>query len=134
MFRTTALVLAVNRRHIGRLKMKHIEKFLIVIMILTIISISVTYFSNILLVKLYGYSMYAEMSLFSKLIASIRLVFKFLVHICIAVWLFVTARENKWGWLVLGFFFGLVAAIFFYLLRIYDLLRAKSEVEANQEP
>ncbi|MGB2809576.1 MAG: hypothetical protein WBC22_17670 [Sedimentisphaerales bacterium] len=114
--------------------MKHIEKFLIVIMILTIISISGTYFSSFLLVRLYGYSMYAEMSLFSKLIASIRLVFKFLVHICIAIWLFVTARENKWAWLVLGFFFGLVAAIFFYLLRIYEILRAKSEAEANQEP
>jgi len=112
--------------------MKQIEKFLIVIMILTIISISVTYFSNILLVKLYGYSMYAEMSLFSKLIASIRLVFKFLVHICIAIWLFITARENKWAWLVLGVFFGLVAAIFFYLLRIYEMLRAKSEVSSNQ--
>ncbi len=111
--------------------MKHIEKFLIVIMILTIISISGTYLSNILLVKLYGYSMYAEMSLFSKLIASILLVFRFLVNICIAIWLFITARENKWGWLVLGIFFGILAAIFFYLLRIYEMLRAKSEIAAN---
>jgi hypothetical protein len=45
--------------------------------------------------------------------------------------LFITAREHKWGWLVLGFFFGILAAIFFYLLRIYELLRAKSEVAAN---
>ena len=80
-----SLFLDVSRQQIWRSRMKQIEKFLIVIMILTIISIYVTYFSNILLVKLYGYSMYAEMSLFSKLIASIRLVFKFLVHICIAI-------------------------------------------------
>ena len=111
--------------------MKHIEKFLIVIMILTIISISGTYFSNFLLVKLYGATEYGQMVFFNKGIASIFLVFKFLVHICIAIWLFITASEHKLGWLVLGFFFGLVAAIFFYLLRIYEILRANSEVEAN---
>lgn len=112
-------------------RMKQIEKFLIVIMILTIISISGTYFSNILLVKLYGTTEYGKIVLFNKLVASIFLVFKFLVNICIAIWLFITAREYKWAWLVLGIFFGLVAAIFFYLLRIYDLLRAKSEVGGN---
>ena len=111
--------------------MKHIEKFLIVIMILTIISISGTYLSNISLARLYGATEYGQMILFNKIVASIFLVFRFLVHICIAVWLFVTARENKWAWLVLGLFFGLLAAIFFYLLRIYEMLRDKSEVEAN---
>jgi hypothetical protein len=111
--------------------MKHIEQFLIVIMILTIISIAGTYFSNILFVRLYGATEYGQMVLFNKGIASIFLVFKFLVSICIAIWLFVTARENKCAWLVLGLFFGILAAIFFYLLRIYDLLRAKSEVDDN---
>jgi len=111
--------------------MKHIEKFLIVIMILTIISISGTFLSNILLARLYGAAEYGQMLLFNKIVASIFLVFRFLVHICIAVWLFVTARENKWAWLVLGVFFGLLAAIFFYLFHIYEMLRAKPEVEAN---
>ena len=108
--------------------MKHIEKFLIVIMILTIISIAGTYFFNFFVARLYGYSLYGEMSLFSKLIASIFLVFKFLVNVCIAIWLFVTARETKWAWLVLGVFFGLLAAMFFYLFRIYELLQSKAEV------
>jgi uncharacterized protein YqgC (DUF456 family) len=111
--------------------MKQIEKFLIVIMILTIISIAGTYLSNILLVKLYGATEYGQMLLFNKLVASIFLVFKFLVNICIAIWLFITAREYKWAWLVLGVFFGLLAAIFFYLLRIYDLLQTKAEVDSN---
>jgi len=100
-------------------------------MILTIISIAGTFISNILLSRLYGSTQYGQMVLFNKGVASIFLGFKFLVNICIAVWLFVTARENKWAWLVLGFFFGLLAAIFFYLLRIYDLLKSKAEVEAN---
>ena len=114
--------------------MKQIEKFLIVIMILTIISISGTYLSNILLVRIYGPTEYGKMALFVKVVASIFLVFKILVHICIAIWLFVTAREQKaqpWAWFVFGIFFGLVAAIFFYLIRIYEMLRAKSELESN---
>ena len=111
--------------------MKHIEKFLIVIMILTIISIGGTYLSNILLARLYGATEYGQMVLFNKGVASIFLVFKFLVNICIAIWLFVAAREHKWAWLVLGIFFGLLAAIFFYLLRIYEILRTKSEVEVD---
>ncbi len=108
--------------------MKHIEKFLIVIMILTIISIAGTYFSNIALARLYGAEEYGHMVLFNKGVASIFLVFKFLVNICIAIWLFITAREYKWAWLVLGVFFGLLAAIFFYLFRIYELLQSKAEV------
>lgn len=111
--------------------MKHIEKFLIVIMLLTIVSIAGTYLSNVLLARLYGATEYGQMVLFNKVVASIFLVFKFLVHICICIWLYVTTRENKWAWLVLGFFFGILAAIFFYLLRIYDLLRASSEVGDN---
>lgn len=115
--------------------MKHIEKFLIVIMILTIISIAGTYFSNILVARLYGATEYGQMVLFNKGVASIFLGFKFLVSICIAIWLFIMARENKWAWLVLGFFFGILAAIFFYLLSIYEILRTKSEVESNpKEP
>jgi len=118
-------------KQIGRPTMKHIEKFLIVIMVLTIISISGTFLSNILLSKLYGATEYGQMLLFNKIVATIFLVFRFLVHICIAVWLFVIARENKWAWLVLGVFFGLLTAIFFYLFRICEMLRAKPEVEPD---
>jgi hypothetical protein len=70
--------------------------------------------------------------LFNKGVASIFLVFKFLVYISIGIWLFVTARENKWAWLVLGLFFGIQAAIFFYLLRICNLLQAKAEVSSGE--
>ena len=97
-------------------------------MILTIISIAGTFLSNIALARLYGAAEYGQMLLFNKCVASIFLGFRFLVNICIAVWLFVTARENKWAWLVLGFFFGILSAIFFYLFRIYELLQSKAEV------
>jgi hypothetical protein len=111
--------------------MKQIEKFLMLILILTIISTSGTYLSNILLVKLYGAAQYSQMAFFDKVVASIFSVFRMLVNICVAIWLFVAAREHKaqaWAWCVFGVFFGLAAAIFFYLVCIYETLRARSEV------
>ena len=108
--------------------MKEIEKFLITILILTVISIAGTLLSNVVLARLFGATEYGQMLLFNKCVASIFLGFKFLVNVCIGVWLYITARETKWAWLVLGIFFGLLAAIFFYLFRIYELLQSKAEV------
>ena len=114
--------------------MKQIEKFLIVILILTLVSIAASYLSNALLIRLYGTAEFGKMTAFSKLLASIFLFFRALVHICVAIWLFVAAREHKaqpWAWFVFGIFFGLMAALLFYLTRIYDMLRSKSEVGGN---
>jgi len=115
-------------------QMKKIEKFLIVIMILTVVSILGSFFSNVLLARLYGPAEFGKMAIFNKLVASTFLFFRILVHICVAIWLFVTAREHKtqpWAWFVFGIFFGLIAAVFFYLVRTYDMLRTKSEVGVN---
>jgi hypothetical protein len=114
--------------------MKHIEKFLIVILILSVVSIASTFFSNALLIRFYGPGEYATIGVFSKLMISISLLFKILVHICVAIWLFTIASEHKaqpWAWFVFGVFFGLMAAILFYLVRIYETIQSRSEVGAN---
>ncbi len=114
--------------------MKQIEKFLIVILILTIVSIAGNLFSNLIISRLYGVAEFNKMTLFNKFIASIPSFFRILVHICVAIWLFGTAREHKaqpWAWFVFGFFFGLTAAILFYLIRIYDMIRSRAEAGAN---
>lgn len=110
--------------------MKQIEKFLIVILILSIISIAGSFFSNALLIRLHGPGEYAPIGIFSKLMVSISLLFRILVHICVAIWLFTIASELKsqpWAWLVFGVFFGLIAAILFFLVRIYETIQSKSE-------
>ena len=115
-------------------KMKQIEKFLIVILILYLVSIAGSFFSNALLIRFHGPGEYATVGVFSKLMISISLFFKILVHICVAIWLFVAAREHKaqpWAWFVFGVFFGLIAAILFYLVRIYETIQPRSEAGAN---
>ena len=105
--------------------MKQIEKILVVILALTIISTVGAYLSSGLLVRFYGPAEYAQMSLFSKTVATIPLFFRILVNICVAAWLFVVAREHRAQpvlWFVFGIFFGLIAIVLFYLIRIYDAL------------
>jgi len=107
--------------------MKRIEKFLVIILILTLISLVVSFFSSALLVRIYD-AEYVQMSLFHKFIATIPLIFKVLVYIWVGIWLFVAAREHKaqpWLWLVFGLFFGLIAAVLFYLTHIYDMVRSE---------
>ena len=114
--------------------MKQIEKFLIIILIPSVVSIAGSFFSNALIIRLHSPGEYATIGVFSKLMISISLLFRILVHICIAIWLFVATREHKaqpWAWLVFGVFFGLIAAILFYLVRIYETIQSKSEVVAN---
>ena len=114
--------------------MKQIEKFLIVIMVLTVISIAGMFSSNILLAKFYGAAEYGQMALFNKLVGSVSLFFKILVNICIAIWLTINARKYKaqpGAWFVFGIFFGIMAAVLFYLIRIHDLLKSAPEVNAN---
>ena len=112
--------------------MKQIEKFLVIILILTLTSLVVSFFYSALLARLYGVTEYAKISLFHKFIATIPLIFKVLVYICVGIWLFVAAREHKaqpWLWLVFGLFFGLIAAVLFYLTRIYDMLKSELKKE-----
>lgn len=112
--------------------MKQIEKFLVIILILTLISLAVSFFSPGLLVRIYDAAEYGKISLFHKFIAAIPLIFKVLVYICVGIWLFVAAREHKaqpWLWLVFGLFFGLIAAVLFYLTRIYDMLKSELRKE-----
>ena len=114
--------------------MEKIEKFLVVIMILTVISIVSQYFSNFLLIKLYGPELVGKINVFSRLIAYTMAFFRSLVHICVAVWLFAMARENKkqpWAWFVFGFFFGLMAVILFYLTQVCDMVRGRLEISGN---
>ena len=114
--------------------MKQIEKFLVVVLILAVISIAVTFSWNALLVRLYGAAKYGEITVFSKLVAIILLISKGLVNIFVALWLFAAARKGEaapWAWLVFGIFFGLLAVVLFYLMRIYDILKLKPTVDGN---
>lgn len=108
--------------------MERIEKILILILLLCVLSIAFSFFSNMLLVRLYGPSEYGQITAFRKLVAVIPLVFRVLVHVCIGVWIYGAARKQKvapWAWFVLCVFFGLMGAVLFYLTRIYAALQTE---------
>jgi hypothetical protein len=46
-----------------------------------------------------------------------------MVNLAIGIWLFIQARQSKnvpWIWLLFGLFYGLIAAVLFYIMRIYE--------------
>ena len=106
--------------------MKQIEKFLFIILILSVFTIVASFLSDIWLVWLYGERFeIGQLNYFIKGIASIVLSFKVLVNICVAFWLYKVSKEydsRSWGWFVFGLFFGIIALIFFYLIRVHDMI------------
>lgn len=114
--------------------MERLQKMLVFILVLCVVSVILSFSSNTLLARLYGPTEYAQITLFRKIVAVVPFIFQLLVNICVAIWLFSEARKEKaapWAWVVFGVFFGLMAAVLFYLVRIYTSL--KSEANADME-
>ena len=106
--------------------MKGIEKVAIVLIILTVITVIFSYFSNVFVARIYGPDFLTYMNLQTRIASGIIFFFGVLVHIGVAIWLFILARRHQaqpWIWCLFGLFFGLIAAILFYLIRIYESLK-----------
>ena len=106
--------------------MNQIEKFLFIILILSVLTIVTSFFLDVWLVWLYGGAVeIGQIKYFTKGLISIILLFKILVNLCVAFWLFKVSKEydaRSWGWFIFGLFFGIMALIFFYLIRIHDMI------------
>jgi hypothetical protein len=108
--------------------MKGVEKAAIILIILMIATIIFSYFSNFFVVQLYGPEFFTPMNLQTKIASGIILIFRMLVHIGVAIWLFSLARKQQaqpWVWCLFGLCFGLIAAVLFYLIRLYNALVSK---------
>ena len=108
--------------------MKGIEKAAIILIILMIATIIFSYLSNFIVVQLYISAFFTSMNLQTKIASGIYLFFTMLVRIGVAIWLFSLARKQQaqpWVWCLFGLCFGLIAAVLFYLIRLYDALVSK---------
>ena len=108
--------------------MERVEKILILILLLCVMSLIFSFFSNWVLVRLYSPSEIAKITVFHKFAAMIPLVFRVVVHVCIGVWIYGAARKQEaspLAWFVLCVFFGLMGAVLFYLTRIYAALQSE---------
>ena len=60
---------------------------------------------------------------------TIRSLISIMVNLAIGIWLFIQARQSNnvpWIWLLFGLIYGLIAAVLFYILRIYESQRLES--------
>ena len=108
--------------------MKGVEKAAIILIILMIATIIFSYLSNFFVVQLYSTAFLTSMNLQTKIASGIYLFFTMLVRIGVAIWLFSLARKQQaqpWVWCLFGLCFGLIAAVLFYLIRLYDALVSK---------
>ena len=108
--------------------MKKIEVLVIVVIILWIIGLIPNISSSIML-KIYPPSESNEAISYLKSTALIRSILTVSVQIGIAIWLFFEAskgNESRWVWLLFGLIYGILAAILFYIIRAYELLKLKT--------
>ena len=106
-----------------------IEKFLIVILVLTIVGYLGSFLWPLLFARLFTAGEVGQISLFQKQLVVLFLVPKALVCLCVAFWLRRVARQygaHPNGWFIFGLFLGLVALILFYVVRLHDMIEAQT--------
>jgi len=61
-------------------------------------------------------------------------ILRLIISLGVGIWLFILARREKavpWIWLLFGLTFGLIAAVLYFILRVYDSVKpAESTTEA----
>ena len=109
--------------------MKKLEWLAIVVIVLLISSKFLSFFGTSLISRLYGPEYAGVLTTNIKLIVTIRSLISIMVNLAIGIWLFIQARQSNnvpWIWLLFGLIYGLIAAVLFYILRIYESQRPES--------
>jgi hypothetical protein len=99
-----------------------IEKASKLLILLFIISIVGNYlFSNTLssYLSLQDFGIY---KLHLHIISISQTIFFCLINLFLGIWLYKNVAGNKWGWMLLGFVFGINAIILFYLNQVLNKL------------
>ena len=103
--------------------MKKLEWLALLLIILLILTHFLSWFGSSLIARLYGPEYAGIQYAHLKLITSARSLLSIIVNLVIGIWLFIQARQSKstpWIWLLFGMVYGLIAAVLFYLLRIFE--------------
>ncbi|MHC4461316.1 MAG: hypothetical protein ACYS6W_08435 [Planctomycetota bacterium] len=111
--------------------MKKLEWLALLLIILCILTHFLSWFGTALITRLYSPEFVSISNLHLKLITSARSLLLMIVNLVIGIWLFIQASRSKntpWIWLLFGMVYGLIAAVLFYLQRIFE---SKSPNNAN---
>ena len=104
--------------------MKKIELLAIVIVVLALVSSFTSIIYQCVIIRLIPVEEIGKITMAQSAFIAIAKIIRSLVEIGIGVWLFVVARKEKntmpWLWGLFGFFFGLIAVVLFYAVKIYE--------------
>ena len=103
--------------------MKKLEWLALLVIILHLSTHFLNMFGGAIIARLYSPEYVGVASVNLLLMTSARSILLVIVNLVIGIWLFIQARQTKstpWIWLLFGIFYGLIAAVLFYLLRIYE--------------
>ncbi|MCK4958975.1 MAG: hypothetical protein KAT00_06235 [Planctomycetes bacterium] len=104
---------------------RNIEKAAIVLVVLHVVSHFSILFTPVM-ARLFGAEEYARMALHMHFLMNVRSIIAKLVSIGVAIWLYILAKRanmRTWIWLLFGLSFGVVAAILFFAVRIYECVK-----------
>ena len=104
--------------------MKKIELLAIVLVVLALVSSGTSMIYQYAIMRLLPAEEIGKITIAQSALVAVAKIIKSLVVIGIGVWLFVIARKEKnstpWLWGLFGLFFGLIAVILFYAIKIYE--------------
>lgn len=112
--------------------MKKLEKFAIILLVLWVLQLPMGYIAKTLIFRASSLQQAANLTTWQIYSVWVLWILKQLVYILIGIWLFYQAKKEKegtpWLWLMLGVFTGVLAALLYFMLRIYQSIKPKGEL------
>jgi len=107
--------------------MKKIETLAFIVIVLYLLSFAAPLASNFFIAQTYTPTEVGQMRLSLQWVTMFKSILGVLVHIAIGEWLFFVARRERhatpWIWCLFGLFFGLIAVILYYLIKLYESVK-----------
>ena len=113
------------------MNMKKFEKFAIILLILWLLQRVIGLIAAQIYFRVF-FDKLGDITICNMFSNYALMIFGQLVNILIGIWLFVTVKKEKYGtpwfWLMLGIFTGVLAALLYFILRIYQSIKPEHEM------
>ena len=117
------------------MNIKKLEKFAIVLLVLWALQGPIGYIAMAIFANTSSIKQLSSLTLWHLFSGYALMSFKQLVNILIGVWLFITIKKEKqdtpWFWLMLGILTGILAALLYFILRIYQSVKQEHELSSE---
>ena len=114
------------------MNMKKFEKFAIILIILWLFQKPLSYLITMLYLNVSFLNEGGHMFIWNIFSSYTLMVIKESLNVLIGIWLFIIAKKDRqgtpWFWLMLGIFTGILAALLYFVLRIYQTVKQEHEL------